>query len=99
MTSLITIMCVLSEVLQASGNMYHMGWGDVCGAGDLFQPFLFLLFNVGDASGRLLAGFHGKPCPPAALLAYGFLRVLLVVGIAFCNIVTSKPWLLPALLW
>lgn len=71
----------------------------VWSAGNLFQPFLFLLFNAGDAAGRALAGLHKTAVSPPTLFAYCGARTLICVGIALCNVVPSKPWLLPALMW
>ena len=67
--------------------------------GNLFQPFLFLLFNAGDAAGRALAGLHRKTVAPATLFFYSGARILICLGIALCNVVPSKPWLLPAIMW
>ena len=68
-------------------------------AGDLFQLFVFLLFNAGDAVGRALAGLHQQSVQPSTLFAYAGLRTAIVIGLAFCNVVPSRPWRLPASLW
>lgn len=67
-------------------------------AGDLFQLFTFLLFNTGDAAGRALAGLTRKPVATSTLFTYAGARVLIVVGLAFCNVIPSRPWRLPSLL-
>jgi equilibrative nucleoside transporter 1/2/3 len=73
----------------------------ILAAGDLFVPFIFLVFNVGDFCGRLLAGlppWRTRPPRMAFLIAYSAARALLVVGLVFCNVVTASLWQLPVLL-
>lgn len=70
-------------------------------AGDLFVPFIFLVFNAGDFLGRLAAGlepWRSKAPPMAFLIAYSAARALLVGGLVLCNVVTAAPWQLPVLL-
>ncbi|CAL8462533.1 g2066 [Coccomyxa elongata] len=69
--------------------------------GDLFVPFIFLVFNAGDFLGRLAAGlepWRSKAPPMAFLIAYSAARALLVGGLVLCNVVTAAPWQLPVLL-
>jgi hypothetical protein len=70
----------------------------LAGAGDLWTPLLFLLFNGGDLGGRLLAGIgeqqHKSPAP-GTLLTYAISRVVLVIGLLLCHVVTPHPWRLP----
>ena len=57
-----------------------------------------MLFNAGDLGGRLLAGVGSqkhKSLPAAVLLSYAAARVLLVVGLLLCHVVTPHPWRLP----
>ena len=71
------------------------------GAGDLFVPFMFLVFNGGDIIGRLLAGvepWRSRPPPMRSLITYSALRGLVVIGLVLCNVVTPAPWQLPVLL-
>jgi hypothetical protein len=62
---------------------------------------MFLVFNGGDFIGRLLAGVEPwRSTPPrmATLIGYSLARILVVVGLVFCNVVTPSPWSLPVLL-
>lgn len=66
--------------------------------GDLFVPFLFVLFSVGDFFGRLLSGYgpwsYGAP-QPLHILAYSILRTAIAAGVLFCHVVTPNSWKLP----
>ena len=66
--------------------------------GDLFVPFLFVLFSIGDFLGRLLSGYgpwsHGAP-QPLQILAYSIARTVIAGALLFCHIVTPTAWLLP----
>lgn len=68
--------------------------------GDLWTPLLFLLFNGGDLVGRLLAGIgdqqHRAPAA-GTLVTYAVSRVVLVIGLLLCHVVTPHPWRLPEL--
>ena len=67
-------------------------------AGDLFVPFMFLMFNGGDLLGRGLASLGPwavNPPPTAVLLTYALSRVSLLAGLMFCNVVTPHQWRLP----
>ena len=69
-------------------------------AGDLWTPLLFLLFNGGDLGGRLLAGIgqqQHRPPGTGALLTYALSRVVLVIGLLLCHVITPHPWRLPEL--
>jgi uncharacterized membrane protein YgcG len=69
-------------------------------AGDLFVPFGFVVFALGDLSGRVLSsiGPWGRAPPsPAAVVLYSLARVALAAGTLFCRVVTPTPWLLPTL--
>lgn len=68
-------------------------------AGSLFQPLIFLLFNLGDAVGRALPGFHRDIYSPGPLFSYAGLRILLVIGIMLCNIVPHHSWAFSHILW
>ena len=89
-------LCVLPVEIEAAARL--IWWYLLC-AGNLFQPFIFLLFNVGDAVGRTLPSFHSETYNPVVLFSYSGMRVLLVVGILLCNIVSNSAWMLPHLLW
>jgi len=70
-------------------------------AGDLFVPFMFLMFNGGDLLGRGLASlgpWAEKPPSTAILLTYALGRVALLVGLMFCNVITPHQWRLPRLI-
>ena len=67
-------------------------------SGDLWTPLLFLVFNGGDLLGRVLAGigpWRTQPLSVGALLAYALSRIVLVVGLLLCHVVTPHPWALP----
>ncbi|EIE23913.1 hypothetical protein COCSUDRAFT_62444 [Coccomyxa subellipsoidea C-169] len=69
--------------------------------GDLFVPFIFLVFNAGDFVGRLAAGlepWRSQAPPMAFLIVYSAARALIVGGLVLCNVVTAAPWQLPVLL-
>lgn len=69
-------------------------------AGDLFVPFMFVMFNAGDLVGRALAGcgpWSRQPPSTAALSAYAIARLLLLVAMLFCNVVLPHRWALPVL--
>lgn len=71
-----------------------------CGAltGDLFVPLIFVLFNVGDITGRLCASIgpwgHSPP-RGRTLVVYATSRIVFVAALAVCRVVTPHPWLLP----
>ncbi len=69
-------------------------------AGDLWTPLMFLLFNGGDLGGRLQAGIgqqqHRAP-GTVALLTYALSRMVLVIGLLLCHVITPHPWRLPEL--
>ena len=73
----------------------------ISGAGDLFVPFMFLMFNAGDLLGRGLAslGPWARHSPgEGVLIAYALGRVALLVGLMFCNVITPHQWRLPRLI-
>ncbi|KAI8465261.1 MAG: hypothetical protein J3K34DRAFT_525488 [Monoraphidium minutum] len=69
--------------------------------GDLFVPAMFVVFALGDVTGRIASswGPWGR-CPPAAaaLMAYALARLGVVAALLFCHVVTPSAWLLPPLL-
>jgi equilibrative nucleoside transporter 1/2/3 len=70
-------------------------------AGDLFVPFGFVVFSLGDLSGRVLSslGPWGRTPPPAwAVALYAVARVAIAAATLFCRVVTPSPWRLPTLL-
>lgn len=70
-------------------------------SGDLFVPFLFVLFAVGDYLGRMFSGYGpwatGAP-KPFTILTYSILRAVIAGGCLFCHVVTPTAWKLPGLL-
>ena len=68
--------------------------------GDLWVPAMFLVFAIGDLSGRIISswGPWGRRPPAAlALLVYAIARFALAGAVLFCNVVTPSPWQLPLL--
>lgn len=68
--------------------------------GDLFVPAMFVVFAVGDLTGRIVSswGPWGRSPPPAvALLIYSILRLGLVGAVLFCHVITPTAWQLPTL--
>ena len=79
----------------------HADFARPCGAGDLFVPFMFLMFNAGDLIGRGLAGLGpwAQETPgTSVLVTYALCRVVLLVGLMFCNVITPHQWRLPQLI-
>lgn len=69
-------------------------------SGELFVPSLFVLYNMGDITGRLSSciGPWGRSPPSGSiLLAYAILRLPLAAALAFCRVITPRHWLLPIL--
>lgn len=69
--------------------------------GDLFVPLTFVVFGLGDLTGRVASSmgpWGRRPPHPAAMLAYAIARLGLGAAILVCNVVTPTPWLLPTLL-
>ncbi|KAK9819625.1 hypothetical protein WJX72_000372 [[Myrmecia] bisecta] len=68
--------------------------------GNLFVPFLFVVFNAGDLAGRIAAGLgpwrHRAPTS-RSLLAYACARCVLIPGLLFCHLVTPGAWRPPEL--
>ena len=64
--------------------------------GDLWVPAIFLLFNVGDLLGRLLANaWPSKPPSGVAVLVASLARLALFPPLLLCNVVTPHKWALP----
>ena len=88
--------CSAQAAVEQSYNLV----GAQC-TGDLFVPFMFLMFNGGDLLGRGLASvgpWAERPPAPGILLTYALGRVALLVGLMFCNVITPHPWRLPRLI-
>lgn len=69
--------------------------------GELFVPFVFVLFNLGDLLGRAVAGrgpWAVAPPPAPALLLYAVARAGIAAALLLCNVVTPHAWRLPVLL-
>jgi hypothetical protein len=69
--------------------------------GDLFVPVMFVLFALGDVTGRIASSWGPwgrRPPPAAALLAYSVLRLGVAGALLFTHVVTPSPWQLPVLL-
>lgn len=69
--------------------------------GDLFVPFSFVLFNLGDVLGRVAAGLGpwARTSPPLHFLGlYAAARLVLPVALVFCNVITPAGWVVPPLL-
>ena len=65
------------------------------------MPFMFLMFNGGDLLGRGLASLGPwavEPPSTTVLLTYALGRVVLLVGLMFCNVITPHQWRLPLLI-
>lgn len=70
-------------------------------SGDLFVPAMFVIFSLGDVTGRIASswGPWGRhPPPAAALFFYSVLRLAVVCALLLCHVVTPEPWQLPFLL-
>jgi hypothetical protein len=70
-------------------------------AGDLFVPAMFVIYALGDVTGRIASswGPWGRRPPAAAsLLAYSLARLSVVGALLLCHVVTPAPWTLPYLL-
>jgi hypothetical protein len=70
-------------------------------AGDLFVPAMFVIYALGDVTGRIASswGPWGRRPPAAAsLLAYSLARLGVVGALLVCHVVTPAPWQLPYLL-
>lgn len=68
--------------------------------GELFVPVLFVLYNLGDITGRLSSciGPWGRSPPSGSiLLAYAVLRLPLAAALAFCRVIMPRHWLPPML--
>lgn len=67
-------------------------------SGDLFVPITFVVFGVGDLTGRIISswGPWGRR-PPAAfsLLVYSLARFGIAGAILFCHVITPTEWKLP----
>ncbi|GBF96920.1 equilibrative nucleoside transporter family [Raphidocelis subcapitata] len=70
-------------------------------AGDLFVPAMFVIYALGDVTGRIASswGPWGRRPPAAAsLLAYSLSRLGVVGALLLCHVVTPSPWQLPYML-
>jgi hypothetical protein len=70
-------------------------------AGDLFVPAMFVIYALGDVTGRIASswGPWGRRPPAAAsLLLYSLSRLGVVGALLLCHVVTPSPWELPYLL-
>lgn len=64
--------------------------------GDLFTPLTFLLFNIGDFVGRLLAGVWPQRAPEAGPMLVGVVaRTVLMPLLLLCNVIRPHSWALP----
>jgi equilibrative nucleoside transporter 1/2/3 len=94
-----SFICSVSNPATVSPCSPHADAGRY--AGNLFVPSMYVVFSLGDFSGRLLAGCGpwGRAAPqPLALLAYSLLRTALAAGFLLCHVVTPTRWTLPELL-
>ena len=86
--------------LNACTDFAYVAQYRIACVGDLWTPLLFLLFNGGDLGGRLLAGIgdqqHRAPAA-GTLVTYAVSRIVLVIGLLLCHVVTPHPWRLPEL--
>eukprot|EP01025_Chloroclados_australasicus_P022454 TRINITY_DN2312_c2_g1_i7.p1 TRINITY_DN2312_c2_g1~~TRINITY_DN2312_c2_g1_i7.p1 ORF type:complete len:702 (-),score=68.83 TRINITY_DN2312_c2_g1_i7:128-2233(-) len=62
--------------------------------GDLFVPLEFALFHIGNLIGRWFSNFRKKGIRPKwmNLLLYSYVRVFIVIGLLFSNVVSSPKW-------
>lgn len=70
-------------------------------SGDLFVPLMFVVYALGDLTGRVASGvgpWGRRPPAPAALLLYSLARLGVAAGLLACHVVTPAPWRLPFLL-
>ncbi len=70
-------------------------------AGDLFVPAMFVIYALGDVTGRIAAGWGPwgrRPPAAASLLLYSLSRLGVVSALLLCHVVTPAPWQLPYLL-
>ena len=68
------------------------------GAGELWVPFLFLVYNGGDLLGRMAAGCGrwAVQAPRMSVLGtYTAARALVAAATLVCHVVTPGPWRLP----
>jgi hypothetical protein len=68
--------------------------------GDLFVPITFVVFGVGDLTGRIISSWGPwgrRPPAPLSLFVYALLRFGIAYGILHCNVVTPTLWQLPTL--
>ena len=64
--------------------------------GDLFIPFNFLIFNLGDLASRLVAGiYRPKWLSPKVLVFFSIARILFIPAFLLCNVVIRKSHPLP----
>ena len=67
-------------------------------SGDLFVPLMFVVYALGDLTGRVASGagpWGRRPPAPAALVAYALARLAVAGGLLACHVVTPAPWRLP----
>lgn len=57
---------------------------------DLFVPFFFVLFNLGDFLGRVIAGYFTPVFTPKNIWVAGSLRVLFIPLFLLCNLSNSQ---------
>jgi len=70
-------------------------------SGDLFVPAMFVIYALGDVTGRIASswGPWGRRPPAAAsLLLYSLSRMGVVGALLLCHVVTPAPWQLPYML-
>lgn len=67
-------------------------------AGDLFVPFMYVVFNIGDFCGRTLSSvgpWSKTPPRSKVLLTYALARMMFIVFFVFCHVVTPRTWHFP----
>ena len=57
--------------------------------GNIFTPFLFLMFNLGDLGGRTAAGWETKLLGPRGLVIFSVARVTFFPLMLICNVQAS----------
>jgi equilibrative nucleoside transporter 1/2/3 len=94
-----SFICSVNNPAKVSPCSPHAAAGRY--AGDLFVPFMYVVFSFGDFFGRILAGYgpwgRGPP-KPLSLLCYAVIRTVVVGGFLFCHVVTPTSWTLPEVL-
>ena len=85
-------LCIFPAITSDVRSMVNVDPADPCPQegrfyGDLWVPFSFLMFNVGDTTGRFLAVFKFIPASKIYLLS--IFRIIFIPLFIMCNVVPS----------